>query len=151
MLRLWTDEYVIFRRVHINAGFLAKLSFNQTDLVQIHPQLFPDNTGTAHSIMEISGNNTQNTSTNTKQQVKRPIKATQKPASTSTTNAGGGGGGGSTTTATNNSKKDGTIHVLTTSNGSPYQSTYFSLCIDYLKGILTKVSFLFDYFFQIIK
>jgi hypothetical protein len=74
--------------------------------------------------MEISGEDTESredTSTTSKHQPKQTTKATQKATSIST-NAGGGGNGNSSTTSEKAPPATDAIHVLTTSNGSPYQS-----------------------------
>jgi len=78
--------------------------------------------------MEISGKNSnqldQNTrSTDTKQQLKQTTKAKQKITSTSTS---GGGAGSSSSSSKASPLAEGTIHVLTTSNGSPYQSKSYN-------------------------
>jgi hypothetical protein len=87
----------------------------------------PNTPGSAHSIMEISSGNKKQTqqyaSTNANQQPEQTIKATQK-TSTSTATSGGGGGNASSTSK-KASPYDPRMHILTTSNGSPYQSEYY--------------------------
>lgn len=79
--------------------------------------------------MEINGGNNNQpdkiTSTHTNQQLKQTTKAKQKATSKSV-NGGGKGAGGSSSSNNIVPLAEGTLHVLTTSNGSPYQSKLYT-------------------------